>query len=105
MTLAVAILGLALAPIASEHLHRAKVVLLVAALVVATQTIEPEQAIEAIDFNTIGLLAGIMLMVKPTETTGVHTWACDPCPSALARRAAGRRDRARRLGERFLEHQ
>ena len=38
-----------------------------------TQTIDQEQAIEAIDFNTIGLLAGMMLMVRLTETTGVYT--------------------------------
>ncbi len=39
-----------------------------------TQTIEQEQAIEAIDWNTLGLLVGMMLMVKITETTGVYTW-------------------------------
>jgi Na+/H+ antiporter NhaD/arsenite permease-like protein len=74
MTLAVAIFGLALAAIASERVDRTKVALLGAALVVVTQTIEQEQAIEAVDFNTIGLLAGMMLMVKLTETTGVYTW-------------------------------
>ena len=39
-----------------------------------TQTLDQEKAIEAIDFNTIGLLAGMMLMVKLTEGTGVYTW-------------------------------
>ena len=39
-----------------------------------TQTISQEQAIEAIDFNTLGLLAGMMLIVKLTETTGVYTY-------------------------------
>jgi Na+/H+ antiporter NhaD/arsenite permease-like protein len=74
MTLAVAIFGLALAAIASERVDRTKVALLGAALVVVTQTLEQEQAIESIDFNTIGLLAGMMLMVKLTETTGVYNW-------------------------------
>ncbi len=74
MTLAVAIFGLALAAIASERVHRTKVALLGATLMVVTQTIEQEHAIEAIDFNTIGLLAGMMLMVKLTETTGVYNW-------------------------------
>jgi Na+/H+ antiporter NhaD/arsenite permease-like protein len=74
VTLAVAIFALALAAIASERVHRTKVALLGAALVVVTQTIEQEQAIEAVDFNTIGLLAGMMVMVKLTETTGVYTW-------------------------------
>jgi Na+/H+ antiporter NhaD/arsenite permease-like protein len=74
MTVAIAIFGLALAAIASERVDRTKVALLGAALVVVTQTIEQEQAIEAVDFNTIGLLAGMMVMVKLTETTGVYTW-------------------------------
>src|ERR671914_838976 len=74
MALAVGIFVLALAAIASERVDRTKVALLGASLVVVTQTIEQVQAIEAIDFNTIGLLAGMMLMVKLTETTGVYTW-------------------------------
>ena len=74
MALAVGIFVLALAAIASERMDRTKVALVGAALVVVTQTIEQEEAIEAIDFNTIGLLAGMMLMVKLTETTGVYNW-------------------------------
>lgn len=74
MLLAILIFGVALALIASERADRTKVALLGAGLVVVTQTIEQEQAIEAIDFNTIGLLAGMMLMVKLTETTGVYTY-------------------------------
>jgi Na+/H+ antiporter NhaD/arsenite permease-like protein len=74
MTLAITIFGLALAAIASERADRTKVALLGAGLVVVTQTIDQEQAIEAVDFNTIGLLAGMMLMVKLTESTGVYTW-------------------------------
>src|ERR687891_51357 len=74
MALAIGIFVLALAAIASERVDRTKVALLGASLVVVSQTIEQEQAIEAVDFSTIGLLAGMMLMVKITETTGVYTW-------------------------------
>src|SRR3712207_733671 len=42
--------------------------------VLLTQTIEQERAVEAIDWNTIGLLAGMMLVVRLTETTGVYTY-------------------------------
>ncbi|CAA9489996.1 MAG: Na+/H+ antiporter NhaD and related arsenite permeases [uncultured Solirubrobacteraceae bacterium] len=35
---------------------------------------DQEQAIDAIDFNTIGLLVGMMLIVRLTESTGVYTW-------------------------------
>ena len=41
---------------------------------VVTQVIDQEHAIASIDFNTIGLLAGMMVIVKLTETTGVYTW-------------------------------
>ncbi len=37
-------------------------------------TIDQEHAIEAIDFNTIGLLAGMMLIVRLTEPTGVYNY-------------------------------
>jgi Na+/H+ antiporter NhaD/arsenite permease-like protein len=74
VTVAIAIFVVALAAIASERVDRTKVALLGATLIVLTQTIDQEHAIEAVDWNTIGLLAGMMLMVKLTETTGVYTW-------------------------------
>ncbi|MGI8660660.1 MAG: SLC13 family permease [Thermoleophilaceae bacterium] len=74
MTLAIVIFAVALAVIASDRVDRTKVALVAAGLMVLTQTIDQEHAIEAIDFNTIGLLAGMMLMVRLTEPTGVYTW-------------------------------
>jgi Na+/H+ antiporter NhaD/arsenite permease-like protein len=74
MALAIGIFAVALAVIATERLHRTKVALVGAALVLLTQTIDQERAIEAIDFNTIGLLAGMMLVVRLTETTGVYNY-------------------------------
>jgi Na+/H+ antiporter NhaD/arsenite permease-like protein len=74
MALAIAIFVAALAAIATERANRTKVALVGAALVLITQTVDQEHAIESIDFNTIGLLAGMMLMVRLTETTGVYTW-------------------------------
>jgi Na+/H+ antiporter NhaD/arsenite permease-like protein len=74
LAVAVAIFAVALAVIASERLHRTKVALLGAILVLVTQTISQEVAIEAVDWNTIGLLAGMMLIVRLTETTGVYTY-------------------------------
>jgi Na+/H+ antiporter NhaD/arsenite permease-like protein len=43
-------------------------------LVLLTQTIEQERAIESIDWNTLGLLAGMMLIVRLTQETGVYTY-------------------------------
>ena len=74
MALAIAIFAVSLAAIASERFDRTKVALVGAVLVLITQTIDQEHAIESIDFNTIGLLAGMMLMVRLTETTGVYNW-------------------------------
>jgi len=74
MTVAILIFVVALALIASDRVDRTKVALIGMTLVVLTQVSAQEQAIEAIDFNTIGLLVGMMLMTRLTETTGVYTW-------------------------------
>jgi Na+/H+ antiporter NhaD/arsenite permease-like protein len=74
MAAAVACFAGALALIATERVDRTKVALLGAVALLLTQTIDQEVAIEAIDWNTLGLLVGMMLMVKVTETTGVYSW-------------------------------
>jgi Na+/H+ antiporter NhaD/arsenite permease-like protein len=74
MALAIVIFAGALALIASERFERTKIALVGGVLVLLTQTIDQEHAIESIDFNTIGLLAGMMLLVRLTEPTGVYTW-------------------------------
>jgi Na+/H+ antiporter NhaD/arsenite permease-like protein len=74
MALAIAIFVGALALIASERVDRTKVALLGAALVLLTQTVDQEHAIASIDFNTIGLLVGMMLLVRLTEPSGVYAW-------------------------------
>ena len=74
MALAIGIFAVVLAAIVTERVDRTKAAMLGAILVLLTQTIDQEQAIEAIDFNTIGLLAGMMLIVRITETTGVYNY-------------------------------
>ena len=74
MAVAVVVFVAALAVIASERVDRTTVALLGGTFVVLVGTLEQEAAIEAIDFNTIGLLVGMMLMVRVTEATGVYTW-------------------------------
>jgi Na+/H+ antiporter NhaD/arsenite permease-like protein len=74
MILAAIIFGIALVVIAFEWTHRTKVAMIGAILVVLTQTIDQEHAIESIDWATIGLLAGMMLVVKVTEPTGVYNY-------------------------------
>jgi Na+/H+ antiporter NhaD/arsenite permease-like protein len=75
MTIAVAVFLIALALIASERIHRTKVALLGAALVVLfVGDFSQEKAIESVDFNTIGLLAGMMILVYLTQQTGVYDY-------------------------------
>jgi Na+/H+ antiporter NhaD/arsenite permease-like protein len=74
VTVAIVIFAGALAVIASEKVDRTKVALVGAVLVVLSQTIDQEHAIEAIDWETIGLLAGMMLIVRVIEPTGIYTF-------------------------------
>ena len=74
VALAIVIFVVALALIASERVDRTKVALLGAVLVLLTQTIDQHVAIEAIDWNTLGLLVGMMIVVRVTEPTGAYTW-------------------------------
>src|SRR5918996_1651239 len=75
MAVAVAVFLIALALIASERIHRTKVALLGAALVVLfVPGFTQEEAIESVDFNTIGLLAGMMILVYLTQQTGVYDY-------------------------------
>lgn len=75
MAVAVATFLIVLAIIASEKMHRTNVALLGAAIVVLfVGDFSQEQAIEAIDFNTIGLLAGMMILVYLTQQTGVYDY-------------------------------
>ena len=87
MAIAIATFLIALALIASERLHRTKVALLGAAIVVLfVPRFGQEAAIESIDFNTIGLLAGMMILVYLTQQTGVYDYVA--IRAASSRRAS-----------------
>lgn len=75
MAIAVATFLIALAIIAAEKLHRTNVALLGAAIVVLfVGDFSQEQAIESVDFNTIGLLVGMMILVYLTQQAGVYDY-------------------------------
>jgi len=75
MAIAIATFVIVLAMIASERFHRTNVALLGAAIVVLfVGDYSQEQAIDAVDFNTIGLLAGMMILVYLTQQTGVYDY-------------------------------
>jgi Na+/H+ antiporter NhaD/arsenite permease-like protein len=75
MAVAVATFLVVLAIVASEKMHRTNVALLGAAIVVLfVGDFSQEQAIESVDFNTIGLLVGMMILVYLTQQTGVYDY-------------------------------
>jgi len=55
----------------SEKLNRTVVVLLGACLAIVTGVLSQKQAIDGIDFNTIALLTGMMIIVAITRTSGI----------------------------------
>jgi Na+/H+ antiporter NhaD/arsenite permease-like protein len=64
----------ALAAIASDRVHRTKAALVGAAVVVVFGLLDVDGAIAAIDWETLGLLIGMMILVALTERTGVFTY-------------------------------
>jgi Na+/H+ antiporter NhaD/arsenite permease-like protein len=72
--LAVAIFVGALLVISFEWAHRTKVALAGAALMVLLGIVDQEQAIESVSWATLGLLAGMMVIVALTEPTGIFTY-------------------------------
>lgn len=74
MIIATSVFLITYAVIVSEKIHRTVAALVGAALVVITGIIVPEKAVHAIDFNTIGLLVGMMIIVGITRLTGVFEY-------------------------------
>jgi Na+/H+ antiporter NhaD/arsenite permease-like protein len=74
VTISVGIFVGALALIVSEKFDRTKIALAGAALLLLSQTIDQELALDAIHFDTLGLLAGMMIVVRLTEATGLYTY-------------------------------
>lgn len=62
------------AMIIAEKIHRTVVALAGAVIVILAGIISQHKAIEAIDFNTIGLLVGMMVIVGITRHTGVFEY-------------------------------
>jgi len=72
--LAVVVFVVALAALALDWTHRTKIALGGAAAMVVLGALDQEQAVDAVDWPTLGLLAGMMVIVALTEPTGVFTY-------------------------------
>lgn len=60
--------------VVSERIHRTKVALAGAAVAALAGMVSQQEAIAAIDWSVLGLLAGMMVLVWGTERTGVFTY-------------------------------
>ena len=57
--------------IISERLNRAVIALMAACIMIVSGILTQEAAIQGIDFNTIGLLTGMMIIVSITRRSGI----------------------------------
>ncbi|MBP2650488.1 MAG: hypothetical protein H6Q74_1313 [Firmicutes bacterium] len=74
ITIAVTIFIIVYGVIISEKIHRTTIALVGSMLLIALGVISQEKAIQHIDFNTIGLLTGMMLIVGITAQTGLFRY-------------------------------
>lgn len=74
MWTAVAVLVATYAAVMSEKINRSIVALLGALMMIVLGILSQEQAVEGIDFNTIGLLVGMMIIVSVTRKSGVFEY-------------------------------
>lgn len=71
---AIAVFMITYAIIVSERIHRTVISLAAAALLGLTGLLSAEELFNSIDFNTIGLLVGMMVIVGITRQTGVFEY-------------------------------
>lgn len=72
--IAIAVFVIAYMLIISEKIHRTIVALTGAMVMIVMGILSQDQAIHHIDFNTIGLLTGMMIMVNITSETGLFNY-------------------------------
>jgi len=73
-SVAIAVFIASYTAIVSERIHRTTVALAGAVLLVVLGVLHQEEAFSAIDFNTIGLLIGMMIIVLITSKTGLFQY-------------------------------
>jgi Na+/H+ antiporter NhaD/arsenite permease-like protein len=74
MWVATCVLAITYAIIISEKINRAIVALLGAAVMVVVGVMNQEEALKGVDWNTIGLLAGMMILVSISRRSGVFQY-------------------------------
>ncbi len=87
--IATTILVTTYALIVTERINRAVIALLGAGMVVILGVLDQEQAIAAIDFNTLGLLAGMMMIVGVAKKSGLFGYVAIWAAQAVRASPAG----------------
>ncbi len=71
--------------IITEKIHRTKIALMGGVVLIVFHILTQTEAFEFIDFNTIGLLTGMMLLISVLKETGVFSWLA----ITIAKRSGG----------------
>ena len=77
--ISVAVFVVALGLIMSEKVHRALVALVGAVILLAAHVVTFEQAVGHVDFNTLGVLLGMMMFVSVVKLSGVFEYLAVAC--------------------------
>ena len=85
MWVSTVILAVTYATIMSEKINRAIIALIGAGVMILVGVLDQEEAIHGIDFNTIGLLTGMMILVSISRRSGMFQYL------AISRRSSPRR--------------
>jgi Na+/H+ antiporter NhaD/arsenite permease-like protein len=72
--IAAGLFAVVLGLVVTERIHRTKVALVGAGIAVLAGLLSQEEAIEAIDWSVLGLLAGMMVLVWGADRTGIFTY-------------------------------
>ena len=74
MAISTVLLAITYAVIISEKVNRAIVALVGAGLMVVVGVLSQEEAIKGVDWNTIGLLTGMMILVSVSRRSGMFQY-------------------------------
>ncbi len=77
--IAIAVFALALVAIMSERIHRAVVAMIGALLLVFLRIMDFDTAVSYIDFNTLGVLLGMMMYVAVVQKSGLFEYLAIRC--------------------------
>ncbi|MGI6766104.1 MAG: SLC13 family permease [Lentihominibacter sp.] len=72
--IAIVVFVLVIGVIVSDKLHRAACALIGAVLLILLGVLEPKEALGYVDFNTIGVLLGMMMLVAVVKNSGIFEY-------------------------------